>query len=178
MRPSADKRRPLNDDVLPVLCRPATKKVTLMMPNAMTRRREAAWILAGGVAVAAAPAFWYAHVWRDAEQRHGQGASPTLGAWWFVFAWSIVPFILVAVLRERGSMNRIAAYAATLATAVIVVLGQLAGLDPNNASSTASISIVTTPVAAVVLVILIFIADEQVQAAVSRRRRRQGDDNR
>jgi peptidoglycan/LPS O-acetylase OafA/YrhL len=142
----------------------------------MRRRREAVWILVGGVVVAAAPAFWYARVWPDAVTRYGQNDGPSHGAWWFLFVCSIVPFILVAVLRERGSMSRIATSVAVLAVGVIVVLGQLAGLNPNDPSSTAPIAIVTTPAAAAVLVILIFITDEQIRAARSRRGR--ADDNR
>jgi hypothetical protein len=51
------------------------------------------------------------------------------------------------------------------------VLGQLAGLDPHDASSTASIAVVTTAVGAAMLVLVIFVADEQIRGAVSRRRR-------
>jgi len=135
----------------------------------MRRRREAAWILAGGAAVAAAPALWYSRVWPDDSLR--TNTDPTQGAWWFVFACSIGPFILVATLREADSMSRIAIYAAALVVAVIVVLGQLAGLDPHDSSSTASIAVVTSAIGAAMLVALIFVADEQIRAAISRRRR-------
>jgi FtsH-binding integral membrane protein len=136
----------------------------------MRRRREAAWILASGVAVAAAPAFWYSQVWPDAGL-HGQETNLTRSEWWFVFACSIGPFILVAALREAGSMSRVGTYTAAVVVAVFVVLGQLAGLDPHDPSSTASIAVVTTPVGGALLVIIIFVADEQIRAAVSRRRR-------
>lgn len=68
-------------------------------------------------------------------------------------------------------MSRAATYAAAPVVAVCVVLGQLAGLDPHDASSTASIAVVTTAVPAAMLVLVIFVADEQIRAAVSRRRR-------
>ncbi|HEY8644681.1 MAG TPA: hypothetical protein VIL77_02245 [Gaiellaceae bacterium] len=68
-------------------------------------------------------------------------------------------------------MSRIAIYAAALVVAVIVVLGQLAGLDPHDSSSTASIAVVTSAIGAAMLVALIFVADEQIRAAISRRRR-------
>jgi FtsH-binding integral membrane protein len=135
----------------------------------MRKRREAAWVLAGGVAVAAAPAFWYSQVWPDAG-RYGQDTNPTRSAWWFVFACSIGPFILVAALREAGSMSRVATYTAAVVVAVSVVLGQLAGLDPHDPSSTGSIAVVTTAVGAAMLVVIIFVVDEQIRAAVSRRR--------
>jgi hypothetical protein len=111
----------------------------LKASNKIRRRREAAWILAGGAAIAAAPALWYSRVWPDAVS-YGQANGPTQGAWWFVFACSIGPFILVAALCEATSMSRVAIYGASLVAAVMVVLAQLAGLDPHDPSSTASIA--------------------------------------
>jgi len=136
--------------------------------NEMRRRREAAWIVAGGTAIAAAPAFWYSRVWPDGV---GYGHGPTQGAWWFVFACSIGPFILVAALCEATSMSRVAIYGASLVAAVMVVLGQLAGLDPHDPSSTASIAVVATAIGAAMVVVFVFVADEQIRNAVSRRRR-------
>jgi hypothetical protein len=138
--------------------------------NKIRRRREAAWILAGGAAIAAAPALWYSRVWPDAVS-YGQANGPTQGAWWFVFACSIGPFILVAALCEATSMSRVAIYGASLVAAVMVVLAQLAGLDPHDPSSTASIAVVATAIGAAMVVVFVFVADEQIRNAVSRWRR-------
>jgi hypothetical protein len=176
MKPPADWRRPRGDAALAVLTNVGYDEGVLKPLTEIRRRREAAWILAGGAAVAAAPAFWYSQVWPDAV-RYGQDTNPTQSAWWFVFACSIGPFIFVAAFREAGSMSRVATYAAALVAAVIVVVGQLAGLDPHDPSSTASIAVVTTAVGAAMLVVIMFAADEQIRAAVSRRGRAEENDD-
>jgi hypothetical protein len=165
--PFIDWRRPVGDAALAVPTHVGYDEGVLRPLTPTKRRREAAWILAGGAAVAAAPGYWYSRVWPDAAGY----TQDTRSAWWFVFACSIGPFILVAALRQAGSMSRAATYAAAPVVAVCVVLGQLAGLDPQDASSTASIAVVTTAVPAAMLVLVIFVADEQIRAAVSRRRR-------
>jgi len=74
MKPLTDWRRPLGDAALAVLTNVGYDEGVLKPLTEVRRRREAAWILAGGAAVAAAPAFWYSQVWPDAV-RYGQDST-------------------------------------------------------------------------------------------------------
>jgi hypothetical protein len=142
------------------------------MVSESRRLREAAWITACGIGVSAAPAFWYARVWPDAVSKYG---SDSRGSWWLVFAFSMIPFIVIAFLREQGTMSLIAASVSTLLAGLVVIDGQYAGLNPNDPSSTASIALVIGPVLAAALVVPIYVVDDAIRSA--RSRRRQGDDS-
>jgi hypothetical protein len=131
--------------------------------------RDVNVIAAAGVVVAAAPVVWYPLVWSDPSR----GAT-SAGGWVLLFAFSVAPFWLVAFLRATGRMRRVAGIVAAVIVAALVVLGQIAGLNPNDPSSTASIALVTTPIGAGFVALAIWGVDRAVQAvgALLRTRRR------
>jgi hypothetical protein len=129
--------------------------------------RDAVVIGSVGFAIAAAPAIWSPRVWPDSV---GDGIDA--GGWLFLFAFSCAPFALVAYLRASGQMRRVAGMPAAVIIAALVLLGQVSGLDPNDPSSTASISLVTVPVFAGFVALLIWGGDEAIQALAARRRAR------
>ncbi len=97
-----------------------------------------------GVVVAVAPEVWYRLAWPDAASQFGGG--PVLDL--VLFGVSVAPFALVALLRTILVLGRRAAVIATLLAGAIVVFGQIAGMDPNDPSSTAAIALVTAPLLA------------------------------
>lgn len=120
---------------------------------------DAAAITVAGVIVAASPALWATIVWPEL----GGVSSP---GWLLVFAFSVAPFALAAVLRGAGLADRVGGVLTTLGAAALVVLGQVAGLDPNDPSSTASIALVVVPVYAVLAVLVIWGAETAAAALV------------
>jgi hypothetical protein len=127
---------------------------------------DAILIAVVGAAVAAGPAVWTPLVWPDVG---GVGSG---GDRW-IFAFSIGPFILLGFLRAIGVMHRPVTLATGVIVVLLVVLGQEAGLDPNDPSSTASIALVTVPVFACVVVLAALFVDLIVVAIVTFRRLRQ-----
>jgi peptidoglycan/LPS O-acetylase OafA/YrhL len=145
------------------ICR--ERQAWLMARSMRRRRTDAIWIIAAGAVVAAAPAFWYSRVWPNQPD-----ATTGAGGWLFLFGFSVAPFVLLAALRGRGRMGRLAALIGSLAGGALIVLGQVAGLNPNDPSSTASIALVTVPIYACVAVGLIFGAEQLIRALVSFKR--------
>jgi hypothetical protein len=94
------------------------------------------------------------------------GAVGSSWGWVFVFVPSIVPFGLAALLRGAGDggMGRAASVVATVVAAALVILGQEAGLSPNDPSSTAVVAVVIVPIYAAVAVLVIWGADNAVAA--------------
>src|SRR4051812_45828862 len=110
------------------------------MANKSRRARiDAAVVVGVGIVVAAAPAVWYRLVWPDMPDHSG------LAGFLLVFIPSVIPFVLIAPFRAEEHVGRVATTVALLAAGSFVVLGQWAGLDPTDPSSTASVALVTVP---------------------------------
>jgi hypothetical protein len=123
--------------------------------------RDGILIAGVGVLVAGSPVIWTNIVWPD------QVDPVTPGAWLFLFAFSILPFGLVALQRATGVIRRGAAAVATVVAVSLVVIGQAAGLNPDDPSSTASIAVVIVPFYAVFAALVIWGADHALAALVS-----------
>ena len=121
---------------------------------------DAGVVLLLGALVSAAPAFWYPIVWPDAPD-----VDNGFGSWLFLFAFSLVPFVLAAVLRATRAMGRLTAAVATATAAALVIFGQDAGLDPNNPSSTTPIALVVVPFWAAGLVLAVWVVGALARAA-------------
>jgi hypothetical protein len=125
------------------------------------RRRDAAWIVCAGVAVAVAPAYWVPRVW----------AGPLLGGfggWLWVAVPTVLPFALLASLRAAGLVGWLGTLAAACAGAVVAVLLQLAALNPADPSSTAPIAVVFIPLLAGIAVAVVAAADAIVRHLLAR----------
>jgi hypothetical protein len=81
-----------------------------------------------------------------------------------VFGISLVPFLALALVRQTAVMGRAAAFIALLLCGGLVVLGQVAGLDPTDPSSTASIALVLLPMYACVAVGVVLGVEAVVKA--------------
>lgn len=114
-----------------------------------------------GALVAGTPPLWYSLAWEEHDS--GIGA----GGWLFLAAFSFAPFLLLGALRGGGAMGRIAALATLLACAALVILGQVSGLNPDDPSSTAAISVVVVPVNTCILVALVLVVERLLRGAVS-----------
>lgn len=108
---------------------------------------DALLVAATGVVVAVAPLVWYPIVWPDAA---AGSDLPIVDTW--MFAFSVAPFVLVAALRGTTVLGRGAATVCAAIAGCLVVLGDVAGMDPNDPSSTASIALFVVPVYACVAV--------------------------
>ena len=137
--------------------------VPLTPPAQGSRSRDALAVVVWGCLIAAAPAAWYPRVWPRAGDA-GWGL--------FGFACSVAPFALLAYLRDRRGMRRGATALAAVICAALVVLGQVAGLDPNDPSSTAPIALVTLPMFAALVVGSLYAADTALMTLVENWRRR------
>jgi hypothetical protein len=124
--------------------------------DARTRLWECGVILGVGAIVSAAPAVWYPLVW--------EGSSSWLDDW-VGFTFSMLPFLLAALLRAIGALSRIGGGLALAVSVPFVVFGQVSGLNPNDTSSTASIAIAVAPMWATGGVVLIWWADRIVIVA-------------
>jgi hypothetical protein len=112
-------------------------------------------IIVIGSFVAAAPVVWTALVWPGQDDGAWWG-------WWVVFVPSVIPFGLAALLRGTGGIRRTASVVAMALATALVILGQAAGLNPNDPSSTASIAVLILPIYAAIAVLVVWGADNAV----------------
>jgi hypothetical protein len=123
-------------------------------PQVPAPLRDALLIAAFGVAVALAPLVWYPIVWPDTAK---ESDLPIVDVW--IVAFSVAPFVMVAMLRGMTAIGRGMAVLATVVAGFLVVLGQVAGMDPNDSSSTAVLALVVLPVYACVAVGVVIALD-------------------
>jgi len=139
-------------------------------PSAHRRYLDTVVIVLIGIVVSLAPVVWTRLVWQG-EVFDGAGG------WLVVFGFCFAPFVLLAVIRfNEGAMSRPAAAFALLVVAVFVVIGQIAGLDPTETSSTQAVIIGVVPFYAAAAIGLIVGADHLVRYVSGRWRSRAGSE--
>lgn len=119
--------------------------------------RDAGWILAVGCVVSLSPPVWSWLVWPNSGLPHAAFL------WLVVFGFSVAPFVLLGALRASTAMTQIAAFVTLLGCSVLVVFGQVAGLNPNDPSSTAVIAVFFVPFYACFGVLVVFALDALVR---------------